>query len=130
MIGFRIINDNTPNNQDATDRPWHELAIEIWKIPSLDTATQILLRRMVLNDIVFDCLIEFCRVKCIMMLQIVPNMPDRDFKNRDELKAPNSEFKQCMKDMKVSKCALRETLLIDTDLKFIKPDSESYCASG
>lgn len=51
----------TSSSKEIIDCPRHDVAIEIYKISTLDTSDQILTSGKVLDDHVFDTLQHFCQ---------------------------------------------------------------------
>ena len=59
LIRFKNDNYSIPSGKERTDSPWTDLAIEICKIPPLDTPNQPLLRSKEVGDCVYDTFKQF-----------------------------------------------------------------------
>lgn len=55
----------TISNSKGTDKPWHDVTIEIGKISALDTPNQMLTQSKVLSDHVFDTLEHFSQTSLV-----------------------------------------------------------------
>lgn len=112
IIGFRGTNDSIFSDDEGTDNPWHGLAIEIHKIPPLDTPNQIVIRGKVVGDHVLENLEhcwqtnEYKETGWLLLIAL-----EKVGREKNELRASNSQLKLCINDLKVSMCTLKETLI-------------------
>lgn len=99
------------SGKESSNSPWHDLAIEIYKIFPLDSPNELLIGSKDLGNCVYDT----CNIlsnywigrDCLVVLVLL----DKVRKEKNELRDLNSYFKCCVNDLKAASWGLKEIFI-------------------
>lgn len=118
------------SGKEGIDSLWCDMEVEIGKISPLDIAAQMLIEGKVLDDHVFDILEHFCQInECNEIHWLLLTVLEKVGKEKDALRASNSQLKLHVNDLKCSVFVLKKSLSpVAAELRLVKttPRVSSY----
>ena len=109
---FEGTNDSISSSKESSDSPGLDVVTEICKILPVNTSNQTSVENKVLGDDVFATLGHFSQTKKYHGIDWLPlTVLETVEKEKDELRASNSQHKICISHLKAFASPLKETLV-------------------